>query len=785
MAEVKIKVSVDGASKVKELTVDLDKLDNANEDVAKSTNASASAFTKLNAALSALGVAVIVKQFISTADAMTNVNNQLKLVTSSTQELASAQKGLFDIAQKTRQDYASTAQTYANFAMAMGQMGKSQKEILRVTETVNKAIAISGGTAQQAAAATMQLGQAFASGTLRGDELNSILENSKGLAQAIADGMGVPIGKLRELGSEGLITSDILAKALERSADSVDQKFGQTTATVEQSMTVFRNQLSKSIEEFDRMNGISASVSGGIQDFTKYLAENGDVLQDLTRYMKEAVFVGGTLYGSVLAVNTITKITAALNGLTVAQYAFNTAVRLNPYVAAAGAIAAGIVGINEALTALFDTEKERAEHQKRNLAYNAKKAEYDKSYAKLITEDGKKLQSLEAKRAGFEKGLKNAEALGNKGAYNAYKAQIKSIDAEISAINKNVNKNLSSAMGAKSSAQKNVETPLIDLSKVGSKDKKGKEAKTGKSEAQREAERIEKEQARQSVEDLKAMDDEYDRFRSAKISRRTKEIEDSYDKAVKSEDDLIKLGEKKLEGEMKYLELMNDLGMTTHENQMDQINRTAQALTEMGVSAEDAMNYIEKAAEKANEEIGAGTIKAIDVATNAVSSLEDALVNAFMTGKLEAKDMVDAIVADMARLAIRQSVTQPLMTAAMSYFASANGNAFIGGNAVTAFASGGAFTNTVASSPTLAPMALFGEAGPEAIMPLQRTSDGKLGVSATPSNVVVNIENNSGTAVTQDNVSTQFDGSTMIVNVVLDAINRNKGGMRDSIKGVR
>jgi len=156
-----------------------------------------------------------------------------------------------------------------------------------------------------------------------------------------------------------------------------------------------------------------------------------------------------------------------------------------------------------------------------------------------------------------------------------------------------------------------------------------------------------------------------------------------------------------------------------------------------------------------------------------------------MTGTFEADKMFDAFMADIARFAIRQAITAPLAAGLSGMFASANGNAFSGGQPVTAFANGGAFTNSVVSSPTVAPMALFGEAGDEAIMPLQRDAQGKLGVSATPSNVVVNIENNSGTPVSDNDVSQSFDGGTMIVNVVLDAISRNKSGMRDSIKGVR
>jgi len=105
--------------------------------------------------------------------------------------------------------------------------------------------------------------------------------------------------------------------------------------------------------------------------------------------------------------------------------------------------------------------------------------------------------------------------------------------------------------------------------------------------------------------------------------------------------------------------------------------------------------------------------------------MEDMVASLVTTGKADVKAFMSSVASDLARLSTRMAITK-----AMSYFASADGNAFSGGAPVKAFADGGAFTNSVVSGPTTAPMALFGEAGPEAIMPLQRTSNGKLGVIA-------------------------------------------------------
>jgi len=262
-------------SDVKKANDELNKLSNTSDKTEKSVNITSKSFLLLGTALtgSAVAAAALLAPFISLSDQFTGIQSKLKLVTSSTNELASAQSELFKIAQTTRQGFAETVDTYSNFALAMGEMGKSQKDILRTVETINKAIAISGGTTQQAAAATTQLGQAFASGTLRGDELNSILENSKGLAQAIADGMGVPIGQLRTLGSEGKITAEILANALEKSAKSVDDKFSKVGKTVDQSMTMAKNSLLLAVGEMDKATGISKTLAEAISGLSSVFSD--------------------------------------------------------------------------------------------------------------------------------------------------------------------------------------------------------------------------------------------------------------------------------------------------------------------------------------------------------------------------------------------------------------------------------------------------------------------------------------------------------------------------------
>lgn len=213
----------------------------------------------------ALGAVATVKGFLSLSDQAKTLDARLKLSTSSTEEFATAQAKLFELAQKTRTDVGQTVELYAKFSTSTKDLGVSQGELLRVTETVSKAIKLSGGSSESANAAIIQLGQGLASGTLRGEELNSVLEQSPRLAQAIAKGLGVGVGELRKMGAEGKISSEALLDALQSQADAIDSEFKTLPRTVDGAMTVLKNSLLKGAAEFDKATGISDGFARAIE----------------------------------------------------------------------------------------------------------------------------------------------------------------------------------------------------------------------------------------------------------------------------------------------------------------------------------------------------------------------------------------------------------------------------------------------------------------------------------------------------------------------------------------
>lgn len=253
---------------------------------------------------------------ISKMDAYTGLQNRLKLVTVSQTELNNALKDTFNIAQATGQSWDSTAQVYQRFADNAKRLGITLGQTASLTETVAKAISISGGSAASAEAALVQFGQALATGVLRGEEFNSISEQAPGLLKAIATGLGVNIGELRKMANEGQLTADVVIKSLDKAKASVDDLFGKTDFTIANSFTMLNNAVTQFVGEAGKGSGAAQVLSVSI----KSLADNLDVVTNVA--MVGAAYLGGAYLASILATSSAAaKNTMALIADTVASRA--------------------------------------------------------------------------------------------------------------------------------------------------------------------------------------------------------------------------------------------------------------------------------------------------------------------------------------------------------------------------------------------------------------------------------------------------------------------------------
>ncbi|MBE0313500.1 tape measure protein, partial [Acinetobacter baumannii] len=256
---------------------------------------------------------VTVGAAISKMDAYTGLQNRLKLVTNNQAELNKATEDTFQIAQRTYSTWDSVLQVYQRFSDNAKTLNLTMDDTARLTETVSKAVAISGATAEAADASLVQFGQALASGTLRGEELNSVMEQTPALAKAIAQGMGITVGELRSVAAEGKITSQEIVKALKNVQNDVDALFAKTDITIGQSLTLLNNEITKFVGEAGQGSGAAQALSGSIQvlaenlESISYVAILGGTAL-LTKAIATQVSALNTKLGSLVANNAATQL---------------------------------------------------------------------------------------------------------------------------------------------------------------------------------------------------------------------------------------------------------------------------------------------------------------------------------------------------------------------------------------------------------------------------------------------------------------------------------------------
>ncbi len=263
----------------------------------------------LKRAVVALGGALSVREVIRYADGWRNVSNQLSTVTDTTAEQVAIQTRLVQTANDTRSQFESTANLYARLARSTTELNLTQDELIGLTTTINQSFAVSGATAEEASNAITQLSQGLAAGALRGEEFNSVSEQSPILMRAIADSLDMTIGELRSFAAEGGITAEIVIGALTEASDEIDAAFTNMTATFGQNMTVARNNLMEFVGSSDT-----------VQDAVLSLGETAvAITENLDRFAAEFGIFGDNM--SVAMSGTFNDI---IGGVETLDHAFTT-----------------------------------------------------------------------------------------------------------------------------------------------------------------------------------------------------------------------------------------------------------------------------------------------------------------------------------------------------------------------------------------------------------------------------------------------------------------------------
>lgn len=263
------------------------------------------------------------------------VTDRLRPLYEGQQELNTALKDVVGIAQRTRQALDPVAQLYSRMTLASRDSGMDPSRIAGLTETASKAARLSGGDAQSQHAGLTQFAQGFGSGSLSGDELKSIKENTLRLATAIAQGLDLPMSKLKELGAAGALTPQIIAAALERSADIVDLEFSRLPKRIGTSLTELGNSVSIFIGRADEAVGATAFLANALSA----LAQNLDTTVGVAAIALAAYNAKTIVAGFGAAVTATTGFVAAQKRAFQAELEYNMAVQQGTAVALGSATA--------------------------------------------------------------------------------------------------------------------------------------------------------------------------------------------------------------------------------------------------------------------------------------------------------------------------------------------------------------------------------------------------------------------------------------------------------------
>ncbi len=265
----------------------ISRLERGVESSARTARRTGTAFSRLGPLIAGAFSIVAVSRFssamVTASDSVTNISNQLRSAGVGTSDIGNNLRAVADLAESTRASVAATGGLYARILRSTRELGLSQREALDVTRTFQQTLALSGASTQEAAAASLQFGQALASGRLAGDELRSILENNSFFAQRVAEQLGVGVGALRDMGAAGDLTSETLARIALEIAPGINEEFSQLAPTFGQLATVINNQV------LEALSAIGSSILGSVGNVEILATAIGEGLGDAIRLLVRSV----------------------------------------------------------------------------------------------------------------------------------------------------------------------------------------------------------------------------------------------------------------------------------------------------------------------------------------------------------------------------------------------------------------------------------------------------------------------------------------------------------------
>lgn len=233
------------------------------DDAAESVYGIGAAAKAAAAAMASIGVGQLTRTLLQTTDRFKAMTGQINLVSSSTAEASRTFETLKGMANETGASLESTVTLFTRMSNATKGAGFSQAQLLKATDAVNKAFLVSSATQEEATAASIQLSQAMASGTLRGEELNSVMEQAPRITRALSEYLGVTNGQIRSMAAEGKITSEVVMNALLASLSSLNKEVASMPPLFERASQVVKNNFLAAIGQVNVDPAIKAMTSLG------------------------------------------------------------------------------------------------------------------------------------------------------------------------------------------------------------------------------------------------------------------------------------------------------------------------------------------------------------------------------------------------------------------------------------------------------------------------------------------------------------------------------------------
>lgn len=686
----------------------------------KNTKSLANSMSGLTAVFKSWVAYLGVREIVSMSDEVQNLTNRLKITAQAGEDVNVTFGKISDLANRTKQSVGTVGDVYNRLAISLGKIKPSSGEIISLTETLINTFRVSGSTAEETSNAMVQLSQAFSLGTLRGQDLKSVLSQNATLAQLLQKKFGANLFKEAEKGAIKVSTVlKLLAdnqKEVADKAEKLSPTFGQTLTTAVNKVTVAVGELNK---QFD-LSGKFATVMGAALD------NLGSIMTVL----------GGIIL--VVAVSYLPTLLASFRAFTLAVTSFAAANPLLLALTAVITVGALVYQNFDALSSLF------------------KKLEA--SFLDFLA-------TIEEKLTPLRVGLARLLGLSTEVAQKGSQASADSLRKAAQDIRDSIKVQES---------LKNKTDPKADLNSLASR-QKGNEAPDKLQKIKEILGDVNKELLAGKIT-IEEYNQKLVNFELYKLNREFKEGKFdifAYNQKLK-ELNIQELNRELKNGIITFQEFRDK----SRQLGIDELNAKFQAGK---ISVSEYNNELIKLSDKFLpgsalqsgtasyiESIGTVSENVAKAISNTFSHLEDTLVDFIKTGEFNFAKFTQSILDDLTRIIVRATILRPLATgilgaATVGAGASVGSSAGAGGADYSGFAAKGmAFDNGVrkfakggiVDTPTAfryggGNRGLMGEAGTEAIVPLRRASNGDLGVQASVTPVTVNIINQTDSSVQQ------------------------------------